>query len=479
MGTQAAGPWRGALPRLQVRTWIEPVVASTQLAVALFDPGLLLVVKESYGASPGASSSNHSASPSPRGSPEEDQQQKDISNFYITYNLVAGLTPLLSAYGLGWLSDRYHRKISICVSLLGSLLFRLGLLLKVLLNWPVEMLYGAAAIGGLCGGFSAYWSGIMALGSLGSSEGRRSVRLILLDLIYGLAGFCGSMVSGHLFQQMTGDSRHGLVLTACSVSCSAFALFYSLFVLKVPVSLARTSKALPSVDSVSGTVGTYRTLDPDQPDKQSVAGRLPSPSKAKPQKTVIVLLFVGAIIYDLAVVGTVDVMPLFVLRAPLHWNQVQLGYGMAAGYTIFITSFLGVLVFSRCFRDTTMIMIGMVSFGSGALLLAFVKETYMFYIARAVMLFALIPITTIRSAISKLIKGSSYGKVFVILQLSLALTSVVTSTVFNQIYQHTMEKFVGTCFVLSSVLSFIAILPIGIVAYIQASWSQYGDIIEQ
>ncbi|XP_007094360.2 thymic stromal cotransporter homolog isoform X1 [Panthera tigris] len=478
MGPEATCPWSGPLPRLRVRTLIEPVVASTQVAASLYEAGLLLVVKASFGAGAGASS-NHSASPSPRDA-LEDEQQRAISNFYIVYNLVAGLTPLLSAYGLGWLSDRYHRKISICVSLLGFLLSRLGLLLKVLLDWPVEVLYGAAALNGLCGGFSAFWSGVMALGSLGSSEDRRSLRLILLDLILGLAGFCGSMASGHLFKQMTGHhSGQGLVLTACSVSCATFALVYSLLVLKVPESTASPRTALPAVDTVSGTIGTYRTLDPDHSDKQGVEGYPPSPGKAVPKKTVIALLFVGAVIYDLAVVGTVDVMPLFVLREPLRWNQVQVGYGMAAGYTIFITSFLGVLLFSRCFRDTTMIVIGMVSFGSGALLLAFVKETYMFYIARAVMLFALIPVTTIRSAMSKLIKDSSYGKVFVILQLSLALTGVVTSTVYNKIYQLTMEKFVGTCFALSSFLSFLAIIPIGIVAYKQASWLQYGDIAEK
>ncbi|XP_008587885.1 PREDICTED: thymic stromal cotransporter homolog [Galeopterus variegatus] len=475
MGPGVTCPCRGHPPRFQVRTWIEPVVASTQVASSLYDAGLLLVVKASFGA---GGLSNHSASPSPRGA-LEDQQQRAISNFYIIYNLVVGLTPLLSAYGLGWLSDRHHRKISICVALLGFLLSRLALLLKVLLDWPVEVLYGAAALNGLCGGFSAFWSGVMALGSLGSSEGRRSVRLILIDLILGLAGFCGSMASGHLFKQIAGHSGQGLVLTACSVSCATFALFYSLFVLKVPELAAKPGKELPTVDSVSGTVGTYRNLDPDQLDKQSVVGQPPSPGKAKPPKSIIALLFVGAIIYDLAVVGTVDVMPLFVLREPLSWNQVQVGYGMAAGYTIFITSFLGVLVFSRCFRDTTMIMIGMVSFGSGALLLAFVKETYMFYIARAVMLFALIPITTIRSAMSKLIKGSSYGKVFVILQLSLTLTGVVTSTLYNKIYQLTMDQFVGTCFALSSFLSFLAIVPIGIVAYKQVPWLQYGDITER
>ncbi|KAM9642135.1 solute carrier family 46 member 2 isoform 1-T1 [Trichechus inunguis] len=475
MSPETSCPWMGHLPRLQVRTWIEPVVASTQVAASLYDAGLLLVVKEYYDA---GGSSNHSASPSPRGA-VEDQQQRAISNFYIIYNLVMGLTPLLTAYWLGWLSDRYHRKISICVPLLGFLLCRLGLLLKVLLDWPLEVMYAAATLKGLCGGFSAFWSGVMALGSLGSSEGRRSVRLVLIDLILGLAGFCGSMASGHLFKQIAGRARQGLVLTACSVSCATFGLFYSLLVLKVPESVAKSNKALTTVDTVSGMVGTYRTLDPDQSEKQSVVGHPPPLGKGKPPKAIIALLFVGAIIYDLAVVGTVDVMPLFVLRAPLSWNQVQVGYGMAAGYVIFITSFLGVLIFSRCFRDTTMIMIGMVSFGSGALLLAFVKKTYMFYIARAIMLFALIPITTIRSAMSKLIKGSSYGKVFVILQLSLALTGVVTSTVYNEIYQLTMEKFVGTCFTLSSFLSFLAIIPIGIVAYKQVPRSQFEDITEK
>ncbi|KAL1776268.1 thymic stromal cotransporter-like [Sigmodon hispidus] len=471
MGLGVTCPWGSRLSGLQVRTWIEPVVASTQVAGSLYDAGLLLVVKESFAPKAGGSS-NHSASQSLRGY-QEDQQQKAISNFYIIYNLVIGLTPLLSAYGLGWLSDRYHRKISICTSMLGILLCRIGLLLKVMLGWPVEVMYGAGALSGLCGGFSAYWSGVMALGSLSCSEGRRSLRLILVDLILGLAGFCGSMASGYLFKSMVGHSARGLVLTACSVSCAAFALFYSLFVLKVPPeSMSKPNKVCPTVDTVSGTEGTYRTLDPDELDKQNVSTNPLTPEKRKPSRTILVLLFVGAIIYDLAVVGTVDVMSLFVLNEPLKWDQVQLGYGMASGYIIFITSFLGVLVFSRCFQDTTMIIIGMISFGSGALLLAFVKKTYMFFIARAFMLFALIPVTTIRSAMSKLIKDSSYGKVFVILQLCLTLTSVVTSTVYNKIYQLTLDKFIGTCFVLSFFFSFLAIVPIGIVAYKQVPKSQ-------
>lgn len=64
MGPGAICPWRGPLPRLQVWTWIEPVVASNQVATSLYDAGLLLVVKASFGV---GAFSNHSASPSPRG----------------------------------------------------------------------------------------------------------------------------------------------------------------------------------------------------------------------------------------------------------------------------------------------------------------------------------------------------------------------------------------------------------------------------
>ncbi|XP_051022366.1 thymic stromal cotransporter homolog [Acomys russatus] len=477
MGPGVTCPWGSRLSGFQVRTWIEPVVASTQVASSLYDAGLLLVVKESFASGDGGAS-NNSASYSLRGH-QEDQQQKAVSNFYIIYNLVVGLTPLLSAYGLGWLSDRYHRKISICTSMLGFLLSRTGLLLKVMLNWPVEVMYGAVALNGLCGGFSAYWSGAMALGSLSCSEGRRSLRLMLIDLVLGLAGFCGSMTSGHLFKQMVGHSAHGLLLTSCSVGCAGFALFYSLFVLKVPESGSKPNKVHPTVDTVSGMVGTYRTLDPDQQDKQDVPGTPPTPGKGRTSRNIVVLLFVGALVYDVALVGTVDIMGLFVLKEPLSWNQVQLGYGMASGYMVVITSFLGVFVFSRCFQDTTMIIIGMVSFGSGALLMAFVKKTYMYFIARAIMMFALIPTTTIRSAMSKLIKDSSYGKVFVTLQLCLTLTGVVTSTIYNKIYQLTLDKFSGTCFILSSILSFLATVPIGIVAYKQALRKQQGESTEK
>ncbi|KAM8792594.1 solute carrier family 46 member 2 [Eudromia elegans] len=437
-----------------MRTWIEPVVAGSQVASALCDTGLLMVVKNYY----------NQTSPTSPSHALQDAQQKAVSDFYIIYNLVLGLSPLVSAYGLSKLGDKVHRKIPICFPLFGYLVSKCLLLLLILLNWPVEVMYGAAAFNGLTGGFTTLWAGVMALGSLGSSVSKRSLRLIVIELVYGLAGFLGSMASGHLFVGFRDHYREGTVLVGCSVACYAFCLLYSIFVLKVP----QTAASCPAKAKSTGDGG-------NQPPASTGASENPSSSESinlapvSPSKLTIVMLFAGAILYDLAVVGAMDVLPLFLLREPLSWSPVKIGYGNAAGYVIFITSFLGVLVFSKYFRDTTMIMIGMASFITGILIMAFVQWTFLFYIARAVMLFALIPLPTIRSMLSKHVEGSSYGKVFVLLQLSLVITGVATSTIYNKIYQSTLNWYSGFCFILSFLFGCLSLLPLSIVALRQRS----------
>ncbi|XP_068279956.1 solute carrier family 46 member 2 [Nyctibius grandis] len=439
-----------------MRTWIEPVVAGSQVASAFYDTALLLVVKNYYNQT-NATAPSHAL---------EDAQQMAVSNFYIIYNLVLGLSPLVSAYGLSKLGDRMHRKIPICFPLLGYLGSKTLLLLLILLGWPIEVMYGAAAFNGLTGGFTTLWAGIMALGSLASSESRRSLRLIVIELVYGLAGFLGSMASGYLFVGFSDHYREGTVLVSCSIACYAFCLLYSVFVLTVPKPAASCTAKAKSAQEVGSQLPAQKeaaAAGTSQPSESS------SSAPVSPSKLIIIMLFVAAILYDLAVVGAMNVLPLFLLREPLSWNAVEIGHGNAASYMIFITSFLGVFVFSRYLRDITMIMIGVTSFSAGILIMAFVRWTFLFYIARAVMLFALIPLPTIRSMLSKHVEGTSYGKVFVLLQLSLVTTGVVTSTVYNKIYQNTLNWYSGFCFILSFLVGCLSLLPLSIVAIKQRS----------
>ncbi|KAM4049720.1 solute carrier family 46 member 2-like isoform 1-T2 [Anomaloglossus baeobatrachus] len=430
------------------RTWIEPVVAGAQVASSFYDTALLMVVRNHYNTS-------IDSQEVPSNSSRDDMLQKAVSNFYIIYNVIIGLTPLLSAYVLTKIGDRTSRKVTICVPLLGYLLSRMFLLFVIIWEWPVEVMFGSAALNGLTGWFTTYWAGVMAWASLCSSESRRSLQLVIIEMVYGLAGFIGSLVSGHLFVFLHITSHQGTILMCCSIGGYAFCVLYCVFILRTPEKNDNSEPTRLLRESTKMTIQEDKT-------ENSVP--------KEPSKHILIALFVSAIICNVALSATNDVVNVFVLKKPLNWGPVDVGYGNAAAYMTYITSFLGVLIFSRFTGDLGLITIGIISFGSGLLIMAFVRSTYMYYIARTTMIFSLIPTPTIRSMISKQIQGSSYGKVFVVLQLAIELVAVSSSAGFNKLYQATLDWFSGFCFIVFGALAYISIIPIGIIAF--HNWSR-------
>ncbi|KAG9486580.1 solute carrier family 46 member 2 [Eleutherodactylus coqui] len=431
----------------QVRTWIEPVVAAAQVASSFYDTALLFVVKNYYNRS--IASLNTS---------DSDILQKSISNFYIIHNFILGLAPLLSAYILAKIGDRQRRKVTICVPLFGYLLSRSLLLPVILLDWPIEVMFGSAALNGLTGWFTTYWAGVMALASEGSSEQARSLKFIRLELVYGIAGFLGSLSSGHIFVRVKITSHQGTILVILSLLLYVFCIVYTIFLLKVP----------QHGDSVLQDHRHASSAEPTESSKllgERGEDTPASSTSGTPLRGFITLLFASAILYNIAVDGCVDVLSLFLLNKPLNFSPEYIGYANAAGFTVFITSFLAVFILSRWFGDVTLICIGVVSFSAGIFIMAFVRWAFLYFIARGVMMFALVPMPIIRSVLSKNIRGSSYGKVFVALQLSLAISGVLTSVVFNKIYQATLETFNGTCFILSGIIAVLSLIPISVSAY--------------
>ncbi|XP_073447472.1 solute carrier family 46 member 2-like [Aquarana catesbeiana] len=425
------------------RTWIEPVVAGTQIGSSFYDTALLMVVRNHYN----KTINNQLVSTN---SSTDDVLQKAISNFYIIYNVIMGLTPLLSAYMLAKIGDNTSRKVTICVPLLGYLLSRMFLLFIILWEWPIEVMFGSAALNGLTGWFTTYWAGVMAWASLCSSERRRSQRLIIIEMVYGLAGFVGSLVSGHIFVHLNIANREGTILVCCSTGCYALCFLYSMFILRTP-----------EEDHCSES----RASLIDDTDNTTIQGHSAEESTdLSPSKLIFITMFTSSVLFNISFTAADDVINVFVLKAPLSWGPVDVGYGNAAAYMTYITSFLGVFILSQCMGDLAMIVIGIISFSSGLLILVFVRWTFMYYIARSVMMFSQIPMPTIRSVISKQIQGSSYGKVFVALQLTIEIVAVSTSAGFNKLYQATLDWYSGFCFIVFGTLGFLSIIPIGIAA---------------
>lgn len=259
--------------------------------------------------------------------------------------------------------------------------------------------------------------------------------------MYGIAGLVGSLSSGHLFLLYTASLGHGIILLIVSTVLAALCLLDAAFLLQVK--------------------------DVSKREEEESCGLIPPPAHVdvpiKKNITNVALLFAAAVLYSSAVGGAVEILGSFVLKEPLSWNAKQVGYGNAAGCLIFITSYFGVIGLRRYFSDITLILIGMLSFALGIYFMTFVTATYMFYLARSLNLFALIPLPTIRSLLSQQVPKSSCGMTLTVLQLALKFAALAYIPASTKIYQSTLDWSPGLIFLLSSVVTVLGMIPISVV----------------
>lgn len=327
-----------------LRSHLEPLVFCAQVASSFFDTGLQMVVKQRY-------------ENTTRSGAGEEQEQKSITNFYMIFNILTKVVAIIPAFVLARIGDKGYRKLPVVVPLIGYFVSRALLLFVIAFDWRVEVMYASPIVNGLTGGFSSYWPGVITLVSLSTSEEVRSLRIMRTELTYGLAGFLGSLASGHLFQLYALGNKQGVVLACASVVLYFLCLVYAACFLQA-------STCTPSADANERREGERVGIMNN--DTANIA-----------------LLFVAGVLYDVAVAGGVEILNVYVLVEPLRWTATQVGYGNAAGSVIFITSFLGVKMFTRCsLSDTSMILIGMFSFLTGIYFMTFVTTTTTYYLGK-------------------------------------------------------------------------------------------------
>ncbi|XP_069784493.1 solute carrier family 46 member 2-like isoform X2 [Narcine bancroftii] len=444
-------------------TCVEPVVLVTNVANSLFDTALLMVVYDRLnGTTPDTA----------------ELAQKAMARFYMVYNTIYSLAPMLTTVPLArWAAHR--QRVLLVVPLLGYLIGRLLLFFTHVFQLPISVMYGSAVINGLTGGFPAYWSGVNTYTALRSESGRRRLRLNVLEVTSGMAGLLGSIVSGHFFLIKV-NNQQGLLLICLCLSLYSLSLLYAAVFLRYP----------------------------SVPTQQRLPAQVCNPCGRKFSREVI-LFFICYILYDFGMTGGENVIALYVLKPPLSWNSVFVGYGKAASFAMFLTSFLGVLAFSSWLSDTSLILMGIISNTAGLVTMAFVRSTSLYFIegcekrlelerqefldvidpgpvefgnmdvshsvpdhiltvttlefmgsARAMMLFSYIPMPTIRARLSQLTEEASYGSVFAWLQTAMTLADVLSTLAFNSLYITFLEWFSSFPLLLAATVSWLATLPV-------------------
>lgn len=85
---------------------------------------------------------------------------------------------------------------------------------------------------------------------------------------------------------------------------------------------------------------------------------------------------------QVALQGGMSIFILYELNTPLCWSEVFVGYGSALSTAIYLVSFAGVALLSRCVPDAYIILLGLMSVAAGLIMAAFAKSTVLMFLGK-------------------------------------------------------------------------------------------------
>ncbi|XP_029555268.1 solute carrier family 46 member 3 isoform X2 [Salmo trutta] len=362
------------------------------------------------------------------------------------------VTFILVAY-----SDQRGRKITIILPLIGSLFYALSFLAVSFFELNLYLLIVASFVSALFGGSGTFLGGCFSyIADLCEDGQQKTLRMAGVDMVIGLLSGVASLSTGY-FLRAAGFNWP--FFTSALFLC--FNLLYAVFVLEETLqrpldgSLRRTAMHQLAY-------GVY----------QLFAGA----SRRRQVLLILLLLLFGS--FSFANMGGLSMITLYELNQPLCWNEILIGYGSALSMTVFLTSFVGVTVFSRCgVPNLVIILIGILSVMAGMTLVAFAKTTLMMFLVRLPMLLSIMPFPVLRSMMSKIVSKTEQGALFACLACLDSVNSSVAISVFSSLYAATVTWYPGFCFLLSAGLCVIPLALLVSVGLLGVDESKEAEVL--
>ncbi|XP_056140732.1 solute carrier family 46 member 3 [Lampris incognitus] len=389
---------------------------------------------------------------------EEVQRQASLFSLYSgLFSMIPSLTVtlILVAY-----SDQRGRKITIIMPLIGSLLYNLSFLAVSYFELNVYLLIGSTLVSSLFGGLGTFLGGCFAYIADLCEDGReKTLRLAGADMVIGLLSGVASLASGY-FLRAAGFNWPFLTSTLCQ----CLILLYAVFILEETVKMsphdAIDASGPPCWSSIrqmwSGICHLFAG-----PDRRC--------------NIIMILLMLILSTFSFAHIGGLSMITLYELNKPLCWSEILIGYGSALSTTVFLTSFVGVLLFTYCgVPQLLIVLMGILSVIAGMVLVAFAKTTLLMFLARAPMLLSIMPFPVLRSMMSKIISKSEQGALFACVAFSENLSSNVAGTIFSSIYASTVRWYPGFCFLVAAGLCLIPLALLGALGVLGVDVAEQG-----
>ncbi|XP_053312361.1 solute carrier family 46 member 3 [Spea bombifrons] len=383
----------------------------------------------------------------------QKEVQRRVSYFTSTLDL-SGLVPslvmslILVSYG-----DRHGRKASLVLPSVGGLLSVLVYFATSFFSLPLEILYASSLISGFLGSFATFLGGCFSyVADIAKDVHNKNTHIAFVDMILGVASGIAGIASGYMIKEL------GFELSfAIPAILYIIVIFYIIFFLEETVKRSEFQQHVLSKEGFKELfLGVFLLFKHSSVKKRVALG----------------LLLFAFNSYLFANFGATGLFTLYELDTPLCWDAVLIGWGSALSTFCFVTSFLGIYLFSRCLKDPYIVFIGVLSGMIGITLAAFARTTVVMMLVRIPILFAAMPLPVLRSMMSKVVLEDEQGALFACIACLECITGVLAISAFKSVYASTVMWFPGFSFLLSAGL---CLIPIGVVWFLVCIGYQERD----
>ncbi|XP_028409598.1 proton-coupled folate transporter-like [Dendronephthya gigantea] len=390
-------------------------------------------------------------------SDEEIAVQKSSSQWIFYNTLAYELPSIVTSLLLGSWSDKFGRKFAILLPLVGLGLEAISGLVNAhfFSASPVYLLFGNI-LSGMFGGFSTILMALFSyIADITKDKRERTLRIGLLESMTFFGGATGELISGVLIEKLGFIAPYIVILSLVVITT-----IYVVLVLKESYFPNQQSRFF----STESFLGSLKVWVKNRPGKRRLQ--------------LILLLLIGFFAPFIVLTGTNDVIILFLLRRPFCFSSPMIGYFLAVSLGVRCFGVLfGMPILIRMFKlsDTTIVCAGIITNIASTVFIAFTTKTWQAFLAISSGIFNGVIIPTVRAMMSKLVDSDEQGSLFAVIASASAISTLIASLIFNNIYKLTVSTLPGLCFLL---MAGLLIFPLFLMIYLRISDKSPSLVLE-
>ncbi|XP_071143644.1 proton-coupled folate transporter-like isoform X1 [Mytilus edulis] len=295
------------------------------------------------------------------------------------------------------------------------------------------------AIEGLSGTFSTFSIASCALLADTTSKGNdRTIVMVIYDAVIGLGAFISFIGTGYLIE-FTG------FIYPFAISGGIFFFFTILVAITLDDSLVH--RETTSRIQVSVFLGQIFSL----------CTKVENISRGVSYILIYLLIF---FIYNMPSSGSITTI--FTLSSPFCWSSEKIGWFSAVSSIVVFVGGTAILkILQTCFKnikDELVVIFGLLSSVASYIIFGLSTTDHMIYESAGVGILKILPTPLIKAILSRAVHQDKQGALFSNIYLLDTVCTIFGSTLFNNIYHHTVTLHKGFVFFVMAGFPFIALV---------------------